>query len=128
MHEFADWLQRTAASNTIQSVSWVIPLVQSIHILMIGVVFVSSLMIALRHRQRLPLSADHVWPGVLIKMRQTRTRLRSPSPKIVLTSMDVTTSRIRGRLPGETWRRCRPSGLPSASGASTSGDDRSRCP
>ena len=48
MHELADWLQKTAASNTIQSVSWVIPLVQSIHILMIGVVFVSSLMIALR--------------------------------------------------------------------------------
>jgi hypothetical protein len=48
VHELADWLQKTAASNTIQSVSWVIPLVQSIHILMIGVVFVSSLMIALR--------------------------------------------------------------------------------
>ncbi|HUN73827.1 MAG TPA: DUF6644 family protein [Steroidobacteraceae bacterium] len=48
MHAFAAWLQASSASNTIQSVSWVIPLLQSIHILMIGVVFVSSLMIALR--------------------------------------------------------------------------------
>ena len=48
MHGFADWLQATSLSNTIQSVSWVIPLLQSIHILMIGVVFVSTLMIALR--------------------------------------------------------------------------------
>lgn len=48
MHGFADWLQATSASSTIQTVSWVIPLVQSIHILTIGIVFVSSLMIALR--------------------------------------------------------------------------------
>jgi len=44
----AAWLQATHASHTIQTVSWVIPLLQSIHILMIGVVFVSSLMICLR--------------------------------------------------------------------------------
>jgi hypothetical protein len=63
VHEFADWLQRTAASNTIQSVSWVIPLVQSIHILMIGVVFVSSLMIALRvlGRMRADEPFEAVW-------------------------------------------------------------------
>jgi hypothetical protein len=48
VHALADWLQKTAASSTVQSVSWVIPLAQSIHILMIGIVFVSSLMIALR--------------------------------------------------------------------------------
>jgi uncharacterized membrane protein SirB2 len=46
--EFAEWLQTTPVSVTIQSVEWVIPLLQSIHILMIGVVFVSILMIALR--------------------------------------------------------------------------------
>ena len=45
---FAAWLETTSASHTIQVVSWVIPLLQSIHITMIGVVFVSSLMIALR--------------------------------------------------------------------------------
>jgi uncharacterized membrane protein SirB2 len=46
--EFAEWLQSTPLSVTIQSTSWVTPLLQSIHILMIGVVFVSILMIALR--------------------------------------------------------------------------------
>ena len=48
MREFAEWLQATPTSVTIQTVSWVIPLLQSIHILMIGVVFGSSLMITLR--------------------------------------------------------------------------------
>ena len=45
---FAQWLQASTASTTIQSIGWLIPLLQSIHILMIGVVFVSILMIALR--------------------------------------------------------------------------------
>ena len=45
---FASWLQATPVSDAIKSVSWVIPLAQSIHIVTIGVVFVSSLMIMLR--------------------------------------------------------------------------------
>jgi len=45
---FATWLQGTGFSVTIQSVSWIIPLLQSIHILMIGIVFVSILMVSLR--------------------------------------------------------------------------------
>ena len=45
---FADWLQGTSASGAIKSVSWIIPLIQSVHIVMIGVVFVSCLMIVLR--------------------------------------------------------------------------------
>jgi hypothetical protein len=48
VREFAQWLQATSLSETIQSVQWLIPLLQSIHIVTIGVVFVSSLMIALR--------------------------------------------------------------------------------
>ncbi len=48
MRELAQWLQATSLSETIQSVQWLIPLLQSIHIVTIGVVFVSSLMIALR--------------------------------------------------------------------------------
>ena len=48
MRELAAWLQATPVSETIQAVGWVIPLLQSIHIVTIGVVFVSSLMIALR--------------------------------------------------------------------------------
>jgi hypothetical protein len=45
---FAEWLEATGLSVWIQSTSWAIPLLQSIHILMIGIVFVSILMIALR--------------------------------------------------------------------------------
>ena len=48
MHGFAHWLETTSASHTVQTVSWLIPLLQSIHIVMIGIVFISSLMIALR--------------------------------------------------------------------------------
>jgi uncharacterized membrane protein SirB2 len=48
MFEFAQWLGATPLSVTIQSSTWLTPLLQAIHILMIGVVFVSMLMIALR--------------------------------------------------------------------------------
>jgi len=60
---FADWLQATSISVTIQSVKWIIPLLQSIHILMIGIVFVSSLMIALRvvGRMRADEPFEAVW-------------------------------------------------------------------
>jgi len=46
--DFAAWLQTTGISVKVQSITWVIPVLQSIHILMIGVVFVSSVMITLR--------------------------------------------------------------------------------
>lgn len=46
--EFAQWLQSTPLSVGIQSTSWAVPLLQSIHIVTLGVVFVSSLVIALR--------------------------------------------------------------------------------
>jgi hypothetical protein len=46
--QLAEWLQSTRFSATIQTVDWIIPLLQSIHILMIGVVFVSILVVALR--------------------------------------------------------------------------------
>ena len=63
MHQFAAWLESTSFSHTIQSVSWIIPLLQSIHILMIGVVFVSNLMIALRvlGRMRADEPFEAVW-------------------------------------------------------------------
>jgi hypothetical protein len=48
MRDFAEQLQASPVSVLIQSVEWIIPLVQTIHILTIGVVFVSMLMIALR--------------------------------------------------------------------------------
>ena len=48
LHDFAAGLQSTALSATIQSTSWLIPALQAIHILMIGVVFGSILMLTLR--------------------------------------------------------------------------------
>jgi hypothetical protein len=48
VHQFGEWLQTTGVSVTIQSVEWKIPQHQKIHIKKIGVVFISSLMIALR--------------------------------------------------------------------------------
>jgi len=46
--QFADWLSRTAISIAIQSHEWVIPAIQSIHIVAIGVVLASIFMIDLR--------------------------------------------------------------------------------
>jgi len=46
--EFAEWLGTTPLSVAIQSRLWLTPLLQSIHILMIGVVFTIVLVIALR--------------------------------------------------------------------------------
>jgi hypothetical protein len=48
MHSFAQWLEMTPLSVAIKSIEWIIPLVQSIHILTIAIVFVSLLMVALR--------------------------------------------------------------------------------
>jgi hypothetical protein len=46
--EFAAWLQTTPLSVAIQSTLWITPLVQTTHIVMIGIVFVSMLSVALR--------------------------------------------------------------------------------
>jgi hypothetical protein len=61
--EFAEWLQATPLSVAIQSRLWLTPLLQSIHIVMIGVVFVSMAVVAMRVLGRVatdePLAA--VW-------------------------------------------------------------------
>jgi putative copper export protein len=46
--EFAEWLGATPLSVAIQSRLWLTPLLQTIHITMIGIVFVSMLNVALR--------------------------------------------------------------------------------
>jgi hypothetical protein len=46
--DFAAWLQATPFSVAIQSTLWLTPLLQTIHITMIGIVFVSMLNVALR--------------------------------------------------------------------------------
>ena len=48
MHQFAEWLGSTPLSVAIQSRLWLTPLLQTIHIVMIGIVFVSMLSVALR--------------------------------------------------------------------------------
>src|SRR4051812_35802065 len=48
MIQFTDWLSRTGFSVAVQSHEWIIPTVQSIHIVAIGVVMASVFMIDLR--------------------------------------------------------------------------------
>jgi uncharacterized membrane protein len=45
---FCDWLSSTPISNTFQTVVWVIPMVQSVHILAIAAVMSSVLLVDLR--------------------------------------------------------------------------------
>ena len=44
----AEWLDTTGLHNTMQTVEWMVPTVQTIHILAISVVFASSLVLSLR--------------------------------------------------------------------------------
>ena len=48
MHRFVDWLAQTSLSLAIQTHEWVIPTVQSIHIVAIGVALGSVFMVTLR--------------------------------------------------------------------------------
>ena len=48
LHAFAEWLGQTPVSLTIQNVSWIIPTVQSVHILCIAIVVSSAFMVDLR--------------------------------------------------------------------------------
>jgi hypothetical protein len=61
--EFANWLQATPLSITIQTHAWIVPALQSVHIIMIGVVFVSILMVARRvlGRTRADEPLPRVW-------------------------------------------------------------------
>jgi hypothetical protein len=120
VHDFAEWLQATPVSVTVQSVTWIIPLLQSIHILMIGVVFISSLMIALRVLGRVrtdePFAdvwrrfAPWMWGG-LVTMTLTGLVLIIGEPvreftalsfwlKMILIAVGVTTSALFGRTVG----------------------------
>lgn len=48
MSHFADWLSNTSLSLTIQTHVWMIPTIQSVHIVAIGIVLASVFMIDLR--------------------------------------------------------------------------------
>ncbi len=62
MNELGASLEASSLSQLIKDVTWIIPLLQSIHIVTIGVVFVSSLMIAMRVLGR--MRADEPFPVV----------------------------------------------------------------
>jgi hypothetical protein len=48
MQAFAEWLRDTAPSLTLQTTNWMLPVIQSIHILAVGVVLASALLVTLR--------------------------------------------------------------------------------
>jgi uncharacterized membrane protein SirB2 len=62
VNELGAALETSALSQAIKDATWAIPLLQSIHIVTIGVVFVSSLMIALRVMGR--MRADEPFAAV----------------------------------------------------------------
>lgn len=63
MFEFAKWLGSTPLNEAIQERLWLTPLLQSIHILMLAVAFISVLVVALRvlGRMRADEPLAHVW-------------------------------------------------------------------
>jgi hypothetical protein len=46
--EFSGWLAATSLSHTIQTAGWIIPTVQTIHILSVAIVFSSAILVDLR--------------------------------------------------------------------------------
>jgi hypothetical protein len=48
IHELIHWLAATPASEAIQRTFWLVPVVQTVHLLAIGLVFVSGLFLGLR--------------------------------------------------------------------------------
>ncbi len=76
LNDFSKWLAATALSHTIQTAGWVIPTLQTIHILCVAVVFSSAILVDLRIWRMLqrdvPLSdvgrrfLPLIWPIVLI--------------------------------------------------------------
>jgi hypothetical protein len=61
--EIATSIDSTSLSTTLKNISWIVPLVQCVHILMVGVVFVSILMICLRllGKARIDEPLPQVW-------------------------------------------------------------------
>jgi uncharacterized membrane protein SirB2 len=63
LESLATRVQGTALSEQLQAIAWVVPTLQTVHIVMIGVVFVSILMVALRvlGRVRTEEPFERVW-------------------------------------------------------------------
>lgn len=127
---FAEWLQATPLSTWFQTTTWAVPLLQSIHIVGIGVVFVSSAMIALRVLGRMradePFTAvwsrfaPWMWYGLVV-MVVTGILLVIGEPvrefsalsfwlKMTLLAISVTGTALLGRA-------LRPAAVPARAGA-----------
>ncbi|MEP7242465.1 MAG: DUF6644 family protein [Gammaproteobacteria bacterium] len=48
LHEFGEWLATTSLSETIQNVSWIIPTVQTVHIVCVAIVISAVFLVDLR--------------------------------------------------------------------------------
>jgi hypothetical protein len=72
--EFCDWLSHTAASNAISTDPWVIPAVQTVHILAVTVVMAPMMMLDLRmigvagRRRSIAEMADRLIPPIWIAL------------------------------------------------------------
>ena len=76
VNEFSKWLAATPLSHTIQTTGWIIPTLQTIHILSVAVLFSSAILVDLRiwrvlQRDALPSGRGAsdlplIWPVVLI--------------------------------------------------------------
>ena len=75
MMDFSKWLEATRLSEYLSSTSWIVPAVQAIHIVSVGVVFASMSLLSLRllgvvHRQQVSSAAlsslSWLWPALLV--------------------------------------------------------------
>lgn len=48
LHQFSDWLSSTGFSQSIQTTTWAIPGIQTVHILALSLLFAAALLLALR--------------------------------------------------------------------------------
>jgi hypothetical protein len=48
LHQFSDWLSATSFSQLIQTTSWAIPAIQTIHLISLALLFASALVFSLR--------------------------------------------------------------------------------
>jgi hypothetical protein len=129
LQEIAASIQATPLSDALKNQAWIVPFLQSIHILMIGVVFVSMLTVALRVLGRVrteePLArvwsrfAPFFWSG-LVLMAITGSLLTIAEPvrefmtlsfriKVVLLLIGIGSAALFGRA-------VRNAGSPASSG------------
>jgi hypothetical protein len=134
INQFAAWLEQTAASEAIAAHGWVVPVVQSIHIMAIATIAGSALMLNLRLlgvcavEQRLKIVARRFMPfiwwsllvllatGTIMIVGEPPRSLRNPIFQLklllILTAVSVT-------FACERWIRTRPAAVDAAARPTT---------